>query len=88
MNVPYLTKDQFIRLNDRAIRRDANRSLEPDFVDSLDADNKYPIIQTMLHNDIEMRCQIAYSALGETCWLDIALADFDVLPSVEAGYDA
>jgi len=42
----------------------------------------------MLHNDVEMRCQIAYSAMGETCWLDISLADFDVLPTVEAGHNA
>jgi hypothetical protein len=88
MDVPYLTKEHFIQLNDRAIRRKANRTLKRKFLDALDDSFKYPIIHTMLHNDVEMRCQIAYSAMGETCWLDISLADFDVLPTVEAGHNA
>jgi hypothetical protein len=88
MDVPYLTKELFIQLNDRAVRRKANRTLKRKFLDALDDSFKYPIIHTMLHNDVEMRCQIAYSAMGETCWLDISLADFDVLPSVEAEHNA
>ena len=88
MDVPYLTKEHFIQLNDRAIRRKANRTLKRKFLDALDDSFKYPIIHTMLHNDVEMRCQIAYSAMGETCWLDISLADFDVLPTVEAEHNA
>jgi len=46
---------------------------------------KFPIIETLLHNDVEMRCHIAISSEGNTCWLDIALSDFDVLPSVDTG---
>ena len=88
MDVPYLTKEHFIQLNDRAVRRKANRTLKRKFLDALDDSFKYPIIDTMLHNDVEMRCQIAYSVMGETCWLDISLADFDVLPTVEAGHNA
>lgn len=88
MDVPYLTKEHFVTLNDRAIRRKANRTLKHKFLDALDDTFKYPIIHTMLHNDTEMRCQIAFNAMGETCWLDIALADFNVLPTVEAGHDA
>ena len=83
--VKYLTKEQFARLNDRAIQRKANRTVEPKFVKRLSDGLKFPIIETLLHNDVEMRCHIATSSEGNTCWLDIALSDFDVLPSVDTG---
>ena len=81
--VKYLTKAQFTRLNDRAIQRKANRTVEPKFVKRLSDGLKFPIIETLLHNDVEMRCHIATSSDGNTCWLDIALSDFDVLPTVD-----
>ena len=81
--VKYLTKEQFTRLNDRAIQRKANRTVEPKFVKRLSDGLKFPIIETLLHNDVEMRCHIATSSEGSTCWLDITLSDFDVLPTVD-----
>ena len=83
MEVHNLTKDAFTRLNKRAIERNYNRSVEPKFVKSLGEDLRFPIIETWLHNDTEMRCQIAFNSVGDTCWLDIALADFNVLPTVD-----
>ncbi len=81
--VKYLTKEQFTRLNDRAIQRKANRTVEPKFVKRLSDGLKFPIIETLLHNDVEMRCHIATSSEGSTCWLDITLSDFNVLPTVD-----
>jgi len=81
--VKYLTKEQFARLNDRAIQRKANRTVEPKFVKRLSDGLKFPIIETLLHNDVEMRCHIATSSEGSTCWLDITLSDFNVLPTVD-----
>lgn len=88
MNVKYLTKDTFTKLNARAIRRDANRTLETAFIENLDEDFKYPIVEEILHNELEMRCQIAFNNLGETCWLDIPLNDFNNLPEVWVGDNA
>ena len=81
--VKYLTKEQFQRLNNRAIKRSANRTVKPKFIDHLSEGLKFPIIETLLHNDVEMRCHIATSSEGSTCWLDITLSDFDVLPTVD-----
>jgi hypothetical protein len=81
--VKYLTKEQFKRLNNRAIQRKANRTVKPSFVERLSEGLKFPIIETLLHNDVEMRCHIATSSEGNTCWLDIALSDFDVLPTID-----
>ena len=81
--VKYLTKEQFQRLNDRAIRRKANRTVKPEFIQRLSEGYKFPIIETLLHNDVEMRCNIALSSEGKACWLDISLSDFDVLPTVD-----
>ena len=81
--VKYLTKEQFTRLNDRAIQRKPNRTVEPKFVKRLSDGLKFPIIETLLHNDVEMRCHIATSSEGSTCWLDITLSDFNVLPTVD-----
>jgi len=81
--VKYLTKEQFQRLNDRAIQRNANRTVKPTFVKRLSEGLKFPIIETLLHNDVEMRCHIATGSEGSTVWLDISLSDFDVLPTVD-----
>ena len=67
-DVKYLTKEQFAKLNERAIQRKANRTVEPKFIKRLSDGFKFPIIETLLHNDVE-----------------IALSDFDVLPSVDTG---
>ena len=83
--VKYLTKEQFQRLNDRAIRRKANRTIKPKFIERLSEGLKFPIIETLLHNDVEMRCHIATSSEGDTVWLDITLPDFDVLPTIDTG---
>ena len=82
--VKYLTKDLFTKLNNQAIKRNANRSLKPKFVKELDDSFKYPVLETFMHNDVEMRCHIAWNYMGETCWLDIPLADYDKLPEIEA----
>lgn len=83
MEVKYLTKEQFQRLNNRAIKRNANRTVKRKFIELLTDGLKFPIIETFLHNDVEMRCRIALNSEGNTCWLDISLSDFDVLPTID-----
>jgi len=62
----YMTKADIIRLNDKAIERDFNRSIEPVFYDEvLDENCNYPITMVMPHNPDapdggEMRVQISY----------------------------
>ena len=50
MEVKYLTKEQFQRLNNRAIKRNANRTVKRKFIELLTDGLKFPIIETFLHN--------------------------------------
>ena len=79
--VPYLTKELFQQLNDDAVKRKANRAVTDELINSLSDTNKYPIVQTFLHNDIEMRCSIVFNENGNTCWLDIPLKEYHSLPT-------
>ena len=93
----YMTKADIIRLNDKAIERDFNRSIEPVFYDEvLDENLNYPITMVMPHNPDapdggEMRVQISY-ALNSTSpaykdmkavMLDMTPEDYESLPSVQ-----
>ena len=80
--VKYLTKEQFQRLNDRAIKRNANRTVKPTFVKRLSEGLKFPIIETLLHNDVEMRCCFA-THKGDQLWLDISFKEYEALPSFD-----
>ena len=81
--VSYLTKELVTSLNNKAVKRKANRSLQDNFVENLSETNKFPIIQTLLHNDVEMRCNIVFNVVGKdavTGWLDIPLKEYHSLP--------
>lgn len=62
----YMTKADFIRLNDKAIERDFNRSVYPSFYDEVLEDGvNYPIGMAILHNPDapdggEMRVSLSY----------------------------
>jgi|TARA_R100001198_G_scaffold86282_1_gene60908 hypothetical protein len=84
----YLTKRDIIRLNNKAIRTKKNRSIRPDNYKVLRDTFKYPIIFSLVHNDIEMRVNILFGgAVGklETFWLDMDFKDYDKLPTAEVG---
>ena len=90
----YMTKADIIRLNDKAIERDFNRSIEPVFYDEvLDENLKYPVTMAIPHNQDapdggEMRVQISYavnstsSLYGDmkAVMLDMTPEDYESLP--------
>ena len=91
--VKYLTKRDVIRLNNKAIRKDKNRSVKTSFYKRLEEGFKYPISFSLLHNDKEIRTQIIYGEdpasnnTGDvfTFWLDMDFKDYDKLPTAEVG---
>ena len=79
--IPYLTKEQFILLNEKAIKLKKNRSVERYEYGNIADDKKLPVIFHMLHNDIEMRTQIATSE-NSVAWLDMNIDDYNNLNKV------
>ena len=73
--IKYLTTTDLIELN--VVKQ------RPDTWNKWAKDSAYPIkFHTLLHNDVEVRCQIVMNYDGETCWLDIPLAKFNSLQSI------
>ena len=93
--VKYLTKRDIIRLNDKAIRTKKNRSIRPDNYKVLRDTFKYPVVFSLLHNDIEMRVNILFGEVFgkskididflDCFWLDMDLKDYNKLPTAEVG---
>lgn len=77
-----LTRSMLRTLNAKAIRAKASRSLEPAFIDGLPEGDIFPISQSMLHNDADVRLRIVVNRKGDIVELDITLADYDRLPVV------
>jgi hypothetical protein len=75
--ISYLTKKQFIDLNEKAIKLNKNRSIERTEYDTI-ADAKLPVLFNMLHNDVEIRTQIATSE-NTVAWLDMDIQDYNDL---------
>tara|TARA_R100000900_G_C3305653_1_gene158699 strand:- start:461 stop:772 length:312 start_codon:yes stop_codon:yes gene_type:complete len=96
MSQLYVNKGKLRELNNRAIRRKSNRTLKPNFVESLpntleeigfDGQDKtdlvrYPVTTTMPHNDVEMRVCFA-THKGDQLWLDISFKEYEALPSFD-----
>ena len=82
--VRYLTKEQLIKLNDKAIETKRNRSLDTDFINKLSFD-VFPIIFTHVHNEEEMRALIQFDDTGKKGCLDMSFKDFYALPKHEIG---
>ena len=86
MATKYVTKDLLLLLNSRAIRNKKNRTLTDEFLGHLpDADIRYPIMFTMMHNDSEIRAMIGIVVEHrvEMVCLDIDFDDFNGIPEVE-----
>ncbi len=84
MDVPVKTFTQGIlaRLNRKAIKAGANRTLRVQVVKRLSPANVYPISQALLHNDTDIRCTIVLNEKGDTAELDVTLDDYNRLPTV------
>ena len=81
MQLKYFTKEALVKANNEAIRSKRNRSLVKKFVTDLDAENRYPVIWAMTHNDREMRVRLLLNADSDA-WLDIPFKTYDRLPVV------
>ena len=76
--ISYLTKEQFIKLNEKAIKLKKNRSVERNAYEKIEDGKKLPVMCHMLHNDIEIRTQIATSE-NSVAWLDMDIKDYNNL---------
>jgi hypothetical protein len=75
----YLTKTEFKRLNNRAIKQGYNRSVYRKAYDIINEDDLLPIGFSLDHSHTNcIRCQIAITDKVQV-WLDIAYQDYDKL---------
>jgi len=87
--IKYFTKGTLILANNVAVATKRNRSLYTDKLEQyLPEGLKFPVGFTMLHNDCEMRVEIAVAAdatgkdIGQV-WLDIPFDTYNALPEIE-----
>ena len=95
--IKYINPVQMTMLNNKAIRKDLNRSLNPSFVKAISKEILIPIVFHMPHNDVEVRCKLivpseyiegnwSIKVKGKDVvemWLDMTLEDFNGLKSLE-----
>ena len=78
---PFLTYDDLQRINASSVEAKRNRNLWFDQLPIEDDGTIYPVTFAMIHNDEEMRTQIALNAGGDTATLDMSFAEFAGLGS-------
>ena len=86
--VKYFTRDTLILANNVAVATKRNRSLYEDKLESLPQNLKFPVGFTMIHNDHEMRLQIAVAESADgrglaQVWLDVPFETYNALPEIE-----
>ena len=83
----YLSRNGLINLNKEAIRRNTNRSVVPEILEKETKEGTlYPVVYTMIHNDTEVRAQIAVGKYDEntqtasgvtTVWIDTPIEVYE-----------
>ena len=73
-----------MRVNNKSIEANRNRTLEPSYLKKLDDKLLFPIVFNMIHNDIEMRTRIQLSD-KDNGFLDMDFKDYDKLPTWKGG---
>ena len=87
--VKYLTKEQLIKLNNQSIKDNRNQNINNKVIENLPKYNKvgsekvFPIIWSMIHNDVEIRCLIQFDNNENKGLLDMSCTDYDKLPVYE-----
>ena len=87
--VKYLTKEQLIKLNNQSIKDNRNQNINNKVIEKLPKYNKvgsekvFPIIYSMIHNDVEIRCLIQFDNNENKGLLDMSCTDYDKLPVYE-----
>jgi len=82
MATTYLTYRDLERINAASVKAKRNRTLYFDHLPIEDDGTRYPVVWSILHNDVEIRTKIILNQEGEVCELDMSLDDFDGLKSV------
>jgi len=80
----YFTKKELMRVNNRSIKANRNRTLEPSYLKKLDEKLLFPIVFEFPHNDVEMRTRIQLSD-KDNGFLDMDFKDYDKLPTWKGG---
>ena len=73
-----------MRVNQRSIKANRNRTLEPSYLKKLDEKLLFPIVFELPHNDIEMRVSVQLSDTANA-FLDVDWKDYDKLPMWKGG---
>ena len=91
--IKYINPVQMTMLNNKAIRKNFNRSLNKSFVKAISKEILIPIVFHVPHNDVEVRCKLVVPSEyieGNwsikvkdvvEMWLDMTLEDFNGLKS-------
>lgn len=77
--ITYMTKEDIVRINNKAMRLKKNRSIYRKAYKVLEDGVKYPIGMHFIHNDVEIRAEVSYGK--GTFWLDMEVEDFNKLPT-------
>ena len=86
MKVKYFTRDLLIDVNEEAIKSRRSRTLHTDRLRKLPDNLVFPVGMNMLHNDWEVRTQIAVGPSADKLqmvWLDMPIETYNRLPEVE-----
>ena len=85
--IRYLTKEHLIKLNNQSIKDNRNQNINTKVIENLPKYNKagaekvFPIIWSMIHNDVEIRCMVQFDETeGNKGLLDMSYTDYDKLP--------
>tara|TARA_R110001606_G_scaffold330140_1_gene477779 strand:- start:299 stop:712 length:414 start_codon:yes stop_codon:yes gene_type:complete len=86
--ISYFTKKLLIKANNESIKSGRNRNIIPAYLETLEKDNKFPVLTMLMHNDIEVRCEVmCLEDSSRNCWLDIPLKAFNKLPTLTVSDD-
>jgi len=85
-----MTTDEVERINKQAWRRNSNRALAWEFVETLDPEGIHVVAWTMVHNDREIRARIMFKVKNKPAedgpvegWLDMSFKEFEDLQRLE-----
>ena len=82
--IRYLTKKTLIELNNKAIKNNKNRTLEPTLLDKLSDTLKFPIVFSMVHNHCEIRAVVQISGKsGNSICLDLDFKDYKKIHKIK-----
>ena len=79
MAIKYYTKSELIRLNNKSIKENRNQCLSTEKLKNLNPKYIYPVMQTLFHNDKEMRTIILFDENNNKGILDISIIDYNKL---------